>query len=206
MTLSFSKNLTEEGQARQLARHYPDGRLWSSKFNVTTVLGKLVLGVSGEWLRFQQFVSEIMNKEIDINKTDALLEEWEKSVGIPNSYFSNTVSKERRRLQVLLTLTDFGGAQTEEDFERIAALFGFDDVTIRSGTQALFPMAFPILFFSGDGKGARHTVFITLPSSALIFPMTFPIQFSSDSGFILEGVFRALLPANVEIVFIFGGS
>lgn len=206
MTLRFDRNLTQADQARQLARHYPDGRVWVNKWNVNTVLGKLVLGLSGEWLRFQQFVYDILKKEIDINQTEALLEEWEASVGIPNAYFSTNVSIEKRRLQVLLMLTDFGGAQTEEDFTRIAELFGFEDVTVRSGTQALFPLNFPILFFSGDGKAARHTIYVTLPTSEVVFPLPFPLQFSSDSGITMERIFRALVPANVEIIFLFGDA
>lgn len=204
MSLSFEKNQTQEGQARQLARHMPEGRVWANKFRITSTLGKLTYALSGEWLRFQQLVSKVL-READINQTSDLIEEWEKSVGIPNAYFSNVgVSIERRRLQVLLMLTDFGGAQTEEDFERIAELFGFTDVTVRNGNSALFPISFPLLFFSGDGKTARHTIFVTLPSSALVFPLAFPLQFSADSGFILERIFRALLPANVDVQFLFG--
>lgn len=206
MSLSFEKNQTQEGQARQLARHMPDGRVWVNKFKVTSMIGKLTYSLAGEWLRFQQLVSKVL-AEADINNTTDLIEEWEKSVGIPNAYFSNVgVSLERRRLQVLLMLTDFGGAQTEADFERIAELFGFTDVTVRNGNAVLFPVNFPIVFFSGDGKAARHTLFVMLPSSDLVFPLTFPLQFSADSGFILERIFRALLPANVDIQFLFGDA
>lgn len=202
--LNFNSNSTVEGQARQLARHYPTGKLWVNKFKVTdSVLGKLVLSLSGEWLRFQNFCQYVM-REIDLDTTDDLLSEWEKSVGIPNAYFTNTTDIETRRLQVLLMLTDFGGAQTQEDFDRIAELFGFSDVTIRSGTAALFPLSLPMLFFSGDGKGARNTVYITLPSSTSVFPMAFPLPFAIDSGIILERIFRVLLPATTDIIFLFG--
>lgn len=204
--LNFSSNNTREGHAAQLARHYPTGRVWAGKFRLTdSVLGKLIYAISGEWLRFEQFCSYAM-RELDLYKTVDLIEEWEKSVGIPNAYFGTEVDLETRRLQVLMMLTDFGGFQTIDDFERVSNLFGFPDVTIRYGNEALFPLSFPILFFPGDGKAARHTVFITLPDSAVVFPLSFPIVFAADSGFILERIFRALLPANVDIVFLFGDT
>jgi len=201
--LSFSSGNDAGVQARQLARHYPTGPIWTNTFNQNTNIGKLIYALAQEWLRSKEYIA-ITSDETYINKTDGLLERWEESVGIPNSYFSQNETLERRRLQVLETLIDFGGAQTLQDFYDIALLFGFPDVSIRYGALAVFPLAFPITAFSGDGKSARNTLFVSLPSSVFVFPLAFPIQFSASSGIVLEGIYRALLPSTTQLIFFFG--
>jgi len=201
--LSFTSNNTPKGQARQLARHYPTGRVWSNTFNTGTNLGKMVYSLAQEWLRSEAFAAVCVD-ELYIEKTEGLLEQWEASVGIPDGIFSTDVDLVTRRLQVLQKLIDFGGAQTKQDFLDIAVLFGFLDVTIRSGSVSLFPLSFPVIFFSGDGKAARHTIFVNLPNSQYVFPLAFPIQFAASSGLVLEGIFNSLVPANVEVIFLFG--
>lgn len=200
--LSFSSGNDEKTQARQLARHYPTGRIWTNVFNTGSNSGKLVYALAQEWLRSKEFVA-LCSDELYIQKTDGLLERWEESVGIPDGVFTQNETLERRRLQVLQKLIDFGGAQTLQDFYDIAILFGFPDVSIRYGAIALFPLTFPILAFSGDGKSARNTLFVNLPESGFVFPVTFPIEFSASSGIVLEGIYRSLLPATTQLIFFF---
>lgn len=201
--LSFSAGDAPNTQARQLARHYPTGRVWSNTFNQNSNIGKLVFSLAQEWLRSEEFAA-ISSDELYILKTEGLLERWEESVGIPNAYFDQNVSLEQRRLQVLQLLIDFGGAQTLQDFYDIGVLFGFPDVSVRFGALALFPLAFPITAFSGDSKSARNTLFVSLPASEFVFPLAFPLQFSASSGIVLEGIYRALLPATTQLIFFFG--
>jgi len=202
--LGFKKNNTVEGQARQLARHYPSGRVWVNTFKPGSNIGKMVTSLAREWLRSEAFAAMCVD-ELDINQTTALIEKWEESVGIPDALFSNTVDINMRRLQVLQRLIDFGGAQTLEDFQEIAALFGFAGATIIvSGAGRVFPLTFPLSFSTGGGVASKSTVYVILPSSVYVFPMPFPLLFSANSGLVLEGIFRSLFPANVDIVFTFG--
>lgn len=201
MSLSFDENNTLEGEARQLARHYPTGQIWARKFESGSNLGKLIKAAAGEWLRAKQLTKHIID-ELDINKTTDLIEDWEESVGIPDGCFLGVGDIVERRLHVLLKLVDFYGAQTDQDFIDIAALLGFTITIKRVGTGFIFPLPFPLNFFNGTGTNARHTVFIELPISSIVFPLAFPLNFAASSATILQCVFRQLFPANTDIIFL----
>ncbi len=119
-----------------LASHMPTGRLWESCFLSNTNLGTLIKALSLEFYRMTLRADTFIN-EIDINKTEQLITEWEKSVGIPNDYFLNTASLSMRRIQIELVLGNFGGVQLSEDFVRVAALLGYEITVSAPGNPEL---------------------------------------------------------------------
>lgn len=188
-------------QFEMLARHLPDGKFWQNKFNPDSNIGKLVAGLAVEFFRLQVLTNEVYI-EFDINQTDELLIDWEKSVGIPNECFDTNLSIENRREQVLQVFTNFGGVQTDEDYIRVAKAFGFDIAVFSGSDVGMFPLSFPILFFD-SAKSAAHTIFIQVVgqvSGDSFFPLPFPLPFSSGGTTFLKCIFDALSPANVQVI------
>ena len=189
--------------AMMLARHLPKGKVWSSGFDQDSNIGKLIKGLSIEFYRLEVLTKKISD-ETDINKTDELLADWEKSVGIPDSCFDTTPSIEDRREQVRQKLSNFGGVQKAEDFIRVAEVFGFEiDVTVVPGSSVgMFPLVFPLMFF-GSTRSSTHTIFIFITNTVNgdeAFPLEFPLLFSSGGTAFLECIFSVLAPANVQVV------
>lgn len=193
---------TLDENAFLLASHMPKGRFWESVFDKRTNLGKLVAGLAVEFYRLEVLVKE-MSDEFDIRKTDKLLSEWEKSVGIPSGCLITTgKTTEDRRKQVEAVFSNFGGVQIAEDFERVAELFGFTAKVISGSTVALFPMLFPITF-SASTEEAGHTIIVDVSATTsgdTFFPLPFPIPFSGGGTEFLKCIFELLAPANVQVI------
>lgn len=195
-------------QGKMLANHLPVGRVWSSGFDVNSNLGKLIRGLGIEFYRLQLQTQNI-STEMDINKTTELIQEWERSVGIPDDCFGINVDIDDRRIQVLQKFSNFGGVQKAEDFVRVALIFGFDiKVTPTGGELGMFPLSFPIPLFD-SARSATHTIFVEIlnySGSDLEFPLEFPIEFSDGGTSFLKCIFDVLAPANVQVVFVPEGT
>jgi hypothetical protein len=189
--------------ALMLAKHMPTGKLWEAVFDGDKNLGKLVKGLAVEYYRLSVLIKEV-ETEMDITKTNKLIAEWEKSVGIPDDCFSNNETLARRQLQSREKLSNFGGVQKKQDFERVAEVFGFN-VKVTPGS---FPGAFPLLFpipFIGSSKEVHHTILVQFVGGTIAddsFPLTFPIVFGSGGQSFLQCIFDVLAPANVQVLFI----
>lgn len=199
---SFFDPLTPKEQAQYLALHFPQGQLWTNVFNPNSNIGKLVQGLAVELYRFEVLLGNI-SVEIDANQTSDLILEWEASVGIPDICFGRAQSIEERRNQVVQKLTSFGGVQTAEDFERVAAIFGYDINVIESGSvSGSFPASFPVSFYGGKNSAAHIIVISVNDTEREVFPLPFPTSFGGTSLTILQCLFRRLAPANCDIVYI----
>ena len=193
---------TEEDHAFMLAKHLPTGKTWQAVFDGDKNLGKLIKGLAVEYYRLSVLIKKI-ETEMDINQTEELITDWEKSVGIPNDCFSTNTSIENRRLQVRETFSNFGGVQTAADFVRVAALFGFNVSVTPGAARGAFPLIFPILFM-GNEKSMRHTIVVKFLDPIIsddVFPLVFPIVFQPDHESFLRCLFEILAPANVQILF-----
>ena len=198
---------SKEQNATMLAKHLPKGRVWSGGFDGATNLGKLILGSGVEFSRLQERTKNIA-REMDINETSDLIQEWEKSVGLPDDCFGTNVDIEERKLQVLQKLSKYGGVQKAEDFVRVASVFGFDIRVTAGGPVGSFPLEFPLVFFD-SARSATHTIFIEILNfvqSDVQFALEFPIQFSSDGTGFLKCIFDVLSPANVQVLFVPEGT
>lgn len=194
---------TVDEQALMLAKHLPTNRVWESGWDFDEPFGQLLKGLAVEFYRYQILCKQII-VEMDINKADALLIEWEKSLGLPDDCFrlSPPETIEKRRQVVIAKLTKYGGVQTASDFVRVANLFDFDIAVLPGSAVGFFPLEFPISFFT-DGRTATHTVFIQMigrVQSDSFFPLPFPIPFSSGGITFLRCLFETLIPANVRLI------
>ena len=195
-----------------LAQHLPIGRVWERGFSPDSNLGKFLLGLAAEFYRFEVLSSDIVN-EMDIEQTNKLLIEWERSVGLPDSCFQTegfeTVAT--RRLQIEQKLSKFGGVQTADDFVRVAAVFGIQIEVFYGavGGGVGFPITFPTVFISyADYKEESHTIIVVITGTYVTsdtFALAFPIPFSTGPKTFLQCIFRKLAPANVEVVVLYSG-
>lgn len=191
-----------DDQAQLLAYHLPIGWIWSSAFDPNGNLGKLVRGLAVEFYRLEVLTQKITT-EFDINQTNELLLEWEKSVGIPDDCFLTNTDLVTRRLQVLQKFSNFGGVQKASDFVRVAQVFGYNITVTPTTPESLFPLEFPIIFFA-DVREATHTIlveFIDPPAGEEFFPLPFPLPFNKGAQVFLQCIFNVLAPANVQVLF-----
>jgi len=194
--------LSEKEQHFALASHLPIGEAWTKAFDTEDDFGKLLSGLSLEFTRFQNNENKLFN-EMDINLTTELIEDWEKSVGIPDSCFDININLANRRIQVLQKFSKFGGVQKSEDFVRVADIFGFEIEIIKGSAVGKFPLIFPIPLFAST-KSAVHTILIKLINleNTDSFPLLFPLNFSIGAASFLQCIFDKLAPANVQIIFL----
>lgn len=188
-TLDLFNAGTIDDHAFILAKHLPTGKFWEAAFDSESNLGKLVRGLAIEIYRLAVLTGKV-STEMDINQTNELLLEWERSVGIPGSGvfldpepelafplpfplqfstpskfegFTTNKSLEDRRTQLLQKFSKFQGVQTAADFVRVAAVFGIE-ITITAGTSFgwLFPVPFPLKFTSFDEKEVAHIIVVDI--------------------------------------------
>lgn len=210
-TINLFDPYSVDENALLLAAHLPIGRVWQSGFSPDSNIGKFLRGLAAEFYRIEVLSSNIVN-EMNIRRTNQLLIDWEKSVGVPDSCFTNEWfdTIEKRRDLVEQKLSKFGGIQTADDFVRVAAAFGITiDVYYGSvGGGIGFPWTFPVVFITyADYTEESHTIIVVIRgvyTSDFSFALPFPIPFSFGPKSFLQCIFRKLAPANVEVVVLYG--
>ncbi len=95
MTLSFTPNAlkTIPKQTELLAKHYPEGRVWVGKNDPNDPMGKLIKGLSAEFLRTLEFTDKLAD-ELNLNKTIDLIERCETSVASNDQPVREAIERE----------------------------------------------------------------------------------------------------------------
>jgi len=183
-----------------LAAYLPDGAAWESKNIEEANLYKLVLGLSGELVRFQQQI-DLKLTEIDILQTTLLITEWEVSVGIPDQCIGTNFDIQTRRDNVVAKLARFPGTTLLQDIQNVIDFFGLTATAVPGfDFEQLNPGTFP------DTKTAKYSIVIDLPIPQVVFPLPFAIPFTSDLGLgTVLCVLLQLVPGNVDVKFVFTG-
>lgn len=194
-----------ETNAQIFADLLPKGEVFLAKNIYDSNLRKLLRGLSGEMYRVQDKTYEIAFEYV-IENTTKLIEEWEKSVGIPDECFSTNVDIELRRKQVIAKLGKMN-IQVAEDYIKLAAFFGYN-IKINTNLyedQSRFPLKFPIKLNSL--KNFKFTIeieFLNVPP-VNNFPLYFPIKFTTSYNFMVC-LFERIKEANIKIIYINSGS
>jgi uncharacterized protein YmfQ (DUF2313 family) len=89
--------------AQQFATSLPDGRAWANKNISGSNVRKLINSVSVPFNLFEQLV-QTMDEQFRIHQTYDLINEWEKSVGIPDSCLWESDTLDKRREMVITRL------------------------------------------------------------------------------------------------------
>jgi len=190
---------TQAAHGDSLAHFMPGGRIFSKKWTDASVLRRFLLGLAAELQREEERMSLIYD-EYDMSTTTNLIEEWESAVGIPDDCFSGAGSLADRRKAVLAKFAMMNITK-EQDFIDLAAIFGVT-ITLEYGTtHGVFPLTFPLTFFS-SAREARFTLIIDFPGAlAPTFPLTFPILFGASEYALVRCILEHLKPANVQLIF-----
>ena len=98
---------TQSSMVRSMAAYLPGGELFSAATIPGTNFNGLLLGISGELLRSENFLF-LYNSEFIPDETTVFIEEWESALGIPDDCFSGTGTNDERRLDILTKLAALG--------------------------------------------------------------------------------------------------
>ena len=192
------KNTSVEQQAQIIANYLPNGELFQGKMQDESVYRNFLRGL-GYTNKTVADLIELFAEELDISTTSLFLDEWEASVGIPDSCFQGKYdetgairSDDLRRRDILVKLASLG-LQTSADFVALALLFGY---VIEVYSQAEPP-------YSVVGTDAKFTIVVKYAFTyTYSFTYTFPIHFGSDSPInILICLFEKLKPANCRVIY-----
>jgi uncharacterized protein YmfQ (DUF2313 family) len=195
------QNNSQIPQTNILASYLRNDRLHQAKNINGTNLRKLLLGLAEGLLDFNNNLN-IYTNEADIRKATNLIEEWERTFGIPDCCLKNEGTLQERRNNILIKLAGLQGTLIEQ-FEYVINLLGYSGIQVVSAFDyAQIPTPIPTPIFSLEG--ALFTIYIILPEN--LKPNTIPSQiptplFSVIS--ILECIFNKLKPANVKLIFTF---
>ena len=188
-------------QAALLAAHMPIGGVFDSAREQGTTFNDLLKGLGAELFRVEQEIFNVC-RELDPRLTIDLIEDWERSVGIPNGCFTTTGDLTTRRQQVLVLLEGFR-VQTAQDFIDLAAVFNEVVEIEPGGLRGAYPMLYPALYL-GSAKAARFTMIVHFPNSEdLSYPQDYPVPYGIPTG-IVECLINSAAPANVNVIFSYG--
>ena len=197
--MTFLKDITKEEQTDILGQYLPNGKVYLKKFDDTSNLRKVLLGLGAVWLQERQLINELFD-EYNPETTTKFIAEWEETVGIPDDCFGNIGTDEERRNNILLKLAGIN-TTTAEKFEAVALILGFT-VVVESGVDHnTLPLTIPFILLSDEE--APYTIVVTLDASLEPegLPLTLPFILTDQFPLILECLFNKLKPANTLIIF-----
>lgn len=186
------KRHTKNQHADALARYMPDGPIFEAKFIEGSIFRGWINASSCEYVTAEGFIKLLYDEYVPQTTTE-LLDEWERMLGLPDDCFPASDDPDERRLYISAKLLA-RGAQTVEDFQTIADLFGVSANVIPGFDYAGW--TFPI-----TDTEKRFYIVVEFVNSDPGFPYTFPITFGSTTFLFLECLFRKLKPANCEVLF-----
>jgi len=83
-----------------IACHLPDGRAWDKKYDIESNTYKLIKSLSAAFNAIQNEIEHIAT-EFNINLTNDLLIDWEKSCGLPDECTQSITDLQERRNEVI---------------------------------------------------------------------------------------------------------
>ena len=118
------RHITRSGDdyASAFSQLFPQGIAWPRA--ISSVLMRVVKGLSQMWGRVDTAASLFLEQESDPRFTTALLPEWERAWGLPDPCLSEPVTFGERRLALLMRMTLLG-AQSREFFIAMALRIGY---------------------------------------------------------------------------------
>lgn len=191
------KSPIKEQSAQEIADHLPQGRAWDLKNDPDSNLRKLIRSLAASYNSVEQKIEEL-NYELDVNKTLALLSEWEKSVLLPDSCLGDVDDLTERRNLVITRLQRTTTVTLQEFQDILDAFFPASKVTVYPGVEYFsLENTFEFTFFS-DLINEKFILVLEIPFSSEAFEYDFEFQFENglDEDKIICFI-REFLPANV---------
>jgi uncharacterized protein YmfQ (DUF2313 family) len=194
---------TAESQAQGLANLMPNSREWRAKNVPTSNLAKLIKAVSTEIFNLDKLIQDVA-KQNDIRYTTDLIENWERSFGIPNDSFDINVDIVQRRIQVLATLRAQGCTTVKDFINLIEGVFGYEHVTIIHGSDFIAYPPYSVPFYPSSNSPSLYWTWYIYADG--IFPDSYPpyaVPFTptSSSENAMTRFVQKLKPWNTILIF-----
>jgi len=190
--------------SQQMADSLQQGRAWDSKNTEDSNLRKLINCLAVAHNQTQQRV-EALDQEFRIDKTFDLIEEWEKSVGIPDACIDIYEDIVQRRADVIERLRKIPKVTLSDLQAYVDALFPEIQITLYPGVDwehSSFEYSFEFYFISGIDLRFVLIVEIQLPISNNNFEYEWEIEFEGGVNTdIVECVLNQVIPSNVILLF-----
>ena len=199
VTDDIFKAPTIDGTADELSDHMPQGKAWMAKSVEGSNLRSLIYGSARSFNVSEQQI-ELLAKEFDINQTTLLIDEWEESVGLPDSCLGALSGIEDRRNLVIDRLRKLPIVTLEEMQAVVDEIFPGTGVTLFPGSEYYtFEYDFEATFL-GDIE-EKFILVAEIPSQEPQFEYDFEVDF--DIGIDIDKlrcVLERIIPANVLLV------
>ncbi len=176
-----------------IASDNPQGDAWSSKSTPGTVTYSLIQSAGVTLNRLYQAI-EILSEELDVNKTVALLPEWERDVGNPDSCSDLAATLEQRRERVIEKLRKTP-IVTLAEFQVLGESL-LDDPSVTFTVVPGEVQDFPTIT-----NASRFRLYLNFAVANQGFPYAFPLALGGFRSDLVFCVFRKLIPANVVLLF-----
>lgn len=201
------QKITQIQQTNILAQYLRDDRLHIGKNIEGHPLRSILQGIAISFLDFRNKLI-LLETEMDINKANALLDFWEKLVGIPDDCIPIASTIEERRRNILIKFAWLQG-NLKKQFEYILNLLGITNFTIESGIEQatlgnIILGDFHVLF---DNETINFAMVITLPIELKVNVLGTAIlgEFKLGNTILefIECLFSKLKPAHAQIFYKF---
>lgn len=199
MSDNIFKAPTSDETAQQMADCLPDGRAWALKNDPESNIRKLINCLATVHNRIHQQI-ELMDDEYRINNTYDLLDDWEKSVGIPDSCFASSTTISQRQQDIIDRLRKQPIVTLSEMQNYVNTLFPGMGIVLYPGHEFYtFEYDFEVSFL-GDVSD-RFILVTQVPLTGNQFEYEFELEFEGGVNTDrLECLLNKINPANVYII------
>jgi uncharacterized protein YmfQ (DUF2313 family) len=177
----------------------PQGALWEAKNISGSNMQGLMYGMSRPMNMAQQ-VAETLSRELDINRTVDLIDDWETSVGLPDDCMPGGTDIESRRNSVIERLRKVPTVTLAEMQSYINSVFPDKDIQLSPGRVSFsYEYSFEYDFM---GNNEAFVLVVEIPPQVPTFELGFEYDFTSgvDEPEI-RCVLDRIIPANVILFF-----
>jgi len=195
----YIETRTNEEQAEVLSSYLPANDLFGKKNDLTSNLGKFLLGLSPEFRRVREVIRTIRNEYFPETTTN-FIENWERQLNIPDDCIDVSADIEERRKNVMLKLNGVN-ISTNKEIENMLAAAGIEAKVQNALDICTLPLTLPFILVSQQEM--PFTIIITLDSSLEPqgFPLTLPFTLSSQAPSNIQCLLRKYIPAHCQVYF-----
>ena len=194
-----------EDTSQQVADSLPRGRAWGAKNTEGSNTRGLINSVAVAHNRGQQQI-ELLDREFRIDQTFDLLEDWERSVGIPDECLGASETLAQRRQAVIDRLRKHPIVTLEEMGDYVNGLFPGLSITLIPGVDYYtFEYTFEVSFLGGVSE--KFILLVQIPVGGESFEYDFELPFiGGPDTERLRCLLEKIVPANVYVIIEFTGE
>lgn len=184
--------------ANRYAQHMPVGWIWNAK-NVTGTVMRAFVAACATPFRLVNEIIFLVQNDFHVPNCTFLLEEWEESVGLPDSCFGQTNDIVERRNRILQRLARSPLVTLQQFQEYVDLLFPNIRIKLRPGTE-VYSFAYTFEFEFWGAINEKFVIVADVPPQGERFEYDFEFPFEGATDFdLLRCAMRRIMPANVAL-------